>query len=61
MIICVSYTDCLGRFDYLDPVILVSEVDGARIISKEKCEFVQKVPGMCNLGFVVVDVDVELT
>lgn len=33
------------RYDYLDAVHLVSEVDGARLLSKEKCEFLQKVPG----------------
>lgn len=35
----------LARYDYLDPVQLVGEIDGIRIISLEKCEFLQKVPG----------------
>ena len=32
------------RYYYTDPIHLVNEVDGVRIISIDKCEFLQKVP-----------------
>lgn len=33
------------RYYYMDPVHVISEVDGVRIISIDKCEFLHKVPG----------------
>ena len=32
------------RYYYVDPVHLFTEVDGVRIFSMDKCEFLQKVP-----------------
>jgi hypothetical protein len=32
------------RYFYSDPVYLIGEIDGTRIISRDHCEFLQKVP-----------------
>lgn len=32
------------KYEYEEPVVLVSESDGLRIVSERKCEFLQKVP-----------------
>ena len=37
----------LFRFFYADPVRLVTELDGTRIIGAEASEFLQIVPGTC--------------
>lgn len=38
----------LDRYFYSDPVYLLGEIDGTRIISKDTCEFLQKVPRQSN-------------
>mmetsp|Transcript_8410 Transcript_8410/g.11326 ORF Transcript_8410/g.11326 Transcript_8410/m.11326 type:complete len:835 (-) Transcript_8410:32-2536(-) len=44
------------RFKYSEPIAMVTEIDGARIISNSVCEFLQKVPdvteGIFKLGSV---------
>jgi hypothetical protein len=34
---------------YSGPVFAVTEVDGVRIVSPDVCDFIQKVPGTCNI------------
>lgn len=34
----------MNRYSYEDPIFLIAECDGVRIISNEKCEFLQRVP-----------------
>lgn len=34
----------MSRYFYSDPVYLLGEIDGTRIVSRETCEFLQKVP-----------------
>lgn len=33
------------KFSYEGPIFLISEVDGVRIMSADKCEMLQRVPG----------------
>jgi hypothetical protein len=33
------------KYTYEEPIYLIPECDGVRIISNQKCEFLQKVPG----------------
>jgi hypothetical protein len=34
------------KYSYDDAIYLVPEIDGVRVISCDKCEFLQKVPSM---------------
>ena len=34
------------KYTYDDTIYLIPEIDGIRLISSEKCEFLQKVPSM---------------
>src|SRR3954451_21195770 len=39
------------KYSYDDAIYLVPEIDGVRIISSDKCEFLQKVPSMFFFQF----------
>lgn len=44
------------KYSYEEPIVMIGEIDGARIVSQDKCEFVQRVPsakidrGICVTG-----------
>lgn len=46
--LCVSLH--FSRYSYDEAIFMIPEVDGVRIISSEKCEFLQKVPGATILS-----------
>jgi hypothetical protein len=39
------------KYSYDDAIYLVPEIDGVRVISSDKCEFLQKVPSMLIIIF----------
>lgn len=40
-------------YRYSSPTVLINEHDGVRIISTERCDFLQKVPRMCLDCFIL--------